>query len=98
MALEYLYDCVRATAGEGVDITATITDADGSVVKDGCSLALYDSYGATIANVDGQYIEETKSWQFSIPASATAKLSGRYFYCVFRNHISMNFQTPIYFE
>lgn len=98
MALEYLYDCIRAKSGEKICIDAKITDFDGVPVTDGCSLTLYDCYGATIANVDGRYDETEKLWQFTIPAASTEKLHGRYFYCVFRNYISMNFQTPIYFE
>lgn len=98
MALEYLYDCIRATSGEKVSIDAKITDFDGAPVTDGCSLALYDYNGATLASVEGKYIPEDKTWQFNIPAASTAKLHGRYFYCVLRNHLCMNFQTPIYFE
>lgn len=98
MALEYLYDCVRAKAGEKISIDAKITNYGGDPVTEGCSLALYDMHGSTIANVDGRYDGTEKLWQFTIPAASTAKLRGRYFYCVFNNAISMNFQTPIYFE
>lgn len=98
MALEYLYDCIRATSGENVSIDAEITDFEGGQITDGCSLALYDLYGATITTVDGTYSQQDGMWRFDIPANATENLHGRYFYCVLRNHVGLNFSTPIYFE
>lgn len=97
MALEYIYDAIRATAGEDIGISATIVDDVGAPVESGCGMILYHKDGSQIGAVDGYYIGEGL-WQFTIPASMTAGLSGRYFYCINENDATMCFKTPIYFK
>lgn len=97
MALEYIYDAIRATAGEDIGISATIVDDVGNPVESGCGLMLHNTDGSVIGKIDGYYISEGL-WQFTIPASMTAGLYGRYYYCVCENDTTMCFQTPIYFK
>lgn len=98
MAIEYLYDCIRATAGQDAGISATITDGNDEPITSGCSLVLYDDNDENIITVNGRYIEDLGTWQFDIKAADTSSLSGRYFYAVLHDDESMCFKTPIYFE
>lgn len=92
--IEYLYDAIKATAGEKISITAEITDEAGVPVSQGCHIDLYDDNGM-IATVGGTYVDGL--WEFTIPAETTTNLTGRYWYCVCNeNHIKLNFKQPIY--
>lgn len=93
--IEYLYDTIRATAGDKAGITANITDAEGNYIEDVCSLMLHDDDGM-IASVPGEYLGEG-DWYFEIPASITTGLSGRYWYCICQGSTKLCFRTPIYF-
>lgn len=93
--IEYLYNAIRATAGDTVTITAKITDTFGGIVQDSCSLCIYDDE-AKIIEAAGELDGEL--WNFTIEAAATAALKGRYWYKVCDcNHNSINFMQPIYF-
>jgi hypothetical protein len=97
MALEYIYDAIRATAGEDTGISATILDDDGNPFETGCGLSLYDGDGERIGFIDGYYVGEGL-WLFTIPAHMNYGLSGRYYYSINQDGEDMNFKTPIYFE
>lgn len=91
--VEYLYDCIRATAGQNICICAVITDDAGDAITDVCALMLHDDNDMLI-KVDGTYNGEL--WTFDIPAEATKNLAGRYWYCICRGNSNLCFKTPIY--
>ena len=91
--IEYLYDCIRATAGQDICICAVITDDDGNIISDGCGLMLHDNENMLI-KVNGAFDGEV--WSFTIPADATSGLNGRYWYCICRHNTNLCFKTPIY--
>lgn len=93
--IEYLYNAIRATAGQEILIAATVTDDSGDVIKDGCRIVLYiDDIMLTFA---GSFNPSDNLWTFSIPAEATEGLIGRYEYCIQRNGANLCFKEPIYF-
>lgn len=91
--IEYLYDAIRATAGLDIVIAANITDDEGVPITEGCSLMLSDDNKA-ITIINGVYDGEL--WSFTIPASDTVGLSGRYWYCIYYNDSALCFKKPIY--
>ena len=91
--VEYLYDCIRATAGQDICILAVITDDEGLAITDACGLMLYDDNGM-LFRVNGTY--DGEEWSFEIPAELTEGLHGRYWYYVYRNDTNLCFKTPIY--
>ena len=93
--IEYLYDAIRATAGDRAGITANITDASGNYIENVCSLMLHNDE-EMITSVKGEYLGEG-DWYFEIPSSVTSGLKGRYFYCICEGSNKLCFKTPIYF-
>lgn len=91
--IEYLYNAIRATSGDDITITAEIRDDDGECISNGCSLMLWDDE-KLLTSVDGMLIDEL--WSFTIPASTTTGLSGRYWYCISLHHNKLQFKQPIY--
>ena len=92
--IEYLYNAIRATAGEDVVIAANITDDSGTVIIDTeCRMMLHDDL-SMIANVEGAYIDG--AWEFVIPADATRGLCGRFWYCICAKDNTLCFKQPIY--
>lgn len=92
--IEYLYDAIRATAGEDITISAKITDAFGVPVTEGCHINLYDDE-KQLTSISGTFNNDL--WEFTIPAAETANLTGRYWYCVCSTtHNKLNFKQPIY--
>ena len=91
--IEYLYDAIRATASLDIAITANITDDEGNVITEGCSLMLSDD-NKVIAMIEGAFDGEL--WEFNIPASTTSGLSGRYWYCIHHHDNTLCFKKPIY--
>ena len=92
--IEYLYDAIRATAGEDIVITARITEPDGSAYTTGAHLNLYDDEN-TMATLEGTYSGDV--WSFTIPADLTKGLAGRYWYCICNpSHTKMQFKAPLY--
>ena len=91
--IEYLYDCIRASADKDIIITAKITDDAGEVVG-GCSLMLHDDE-KLLTMVEGIY--EDGIYQFNVPATDIMGLKGRYWYCICDNyHRNLCFKQPIY--
>ncbi len=97
MAVEYIYDTIRAASGEDIVISAIITEEDGNVVADTCWLALYalENDETELEKVYGAF--DGEQWTFTIPAEKTFGKFGRYWYVIGRNFESMSFKTPIYF-
>lgn len=93
--IEYIFDVIRASAGEEIVVKAQITDDNGAEVTSGCHLMLYDDL-LLLATVDGVYRAESKEWVFTIHAEDTAGLKGRYWYCICEHGTSLCFKRPIY--
>jgi hypothetical protein len=91
--IEYLYDCIRATAGQDITVAAVITDDNGEALTSGCGLMLHDDENM-IVRVNGVF--DGEQWNFTIPADATANRVGRYWYCICRGEESLCFKEPIY--
>lgn len=91
--IEYLQNAIKATSGEDITITADITDDNGESISSGCALMLWDD-DKLLKTVDGKLID--KVWSFTIPASSTIGLTGRYWYCICHNNNRLQFKEPIY--
>lgn len=94
--IEYIYDAIRARAGEDITITAKLTDNEGNIIRDTCYLRLSDNDKNFIAKVKGVIVEDVVN--FTIPADATANLIGRYWYCIGDEDTSYCFRQPIYLK
>ncbi len=92
--IEYLYDCVKAVAGEDINICAQITDADGKDITSGCSLLFIDKDFKTIAEYAGTYADG--EWTFTIPAAVTQNMDGRHWYRIKYKDDSLSFTRPLY--
>jgi hypothetical protein len=91
--IEYLYNAIRATAGEDIIITAKVADDSGAEVS-GCAISLFDNE-QLITTIKGLFGDGF--WQFIIPAAITAELKGRYWYCICdEDHKKLCFKEPIY--
>ena len=92
--IEYLYDTIRAVAGQEFEVNALITNPDGSLVQEGCCFMLHD--GERMIETPGSFMVENGMWSFIVPASATAGMNGRYEYCIMHNGKNLCFKQPIY--
>lgn len=92
--VEYLYNCIRAVAGQEIVINAVATNPDESLITTNCSLVLHIENGDEI-KVDG-VCSEHGMWEFTIPAEATAGLTGRHWYCIQHDGSNLCFKEPIY--
>lgn len=94
--VEYLYDAIRAVAGQPITVTALITNELEELITEGCTFALHDPDGAMIAETAGTYLPESLVWEFTIPAEITVGLQGRYWYCIMHDSNNLCFKQPIY--
>lgn len=92
--VEYLFNAIRATAGEDIAIVARITDENGEPITSGCSFMLNGANGAHHI-IDGVYTTNGV-WEFSIPAELTLGLVGRYGYCFCNGDTTLCFEKPFY--
>lgn len=93
--IEYLYDAIRAHAGNDITITAIATDNNGEDITENVSLVLHDKDRKTmIAEFEGKHVDG--EWLFFIPAEITEGLNGRYWYCVTHKGSALCFKQPIY--
>lgn len=95
MAIEYLYNCIRATAGQDIEIAARITEDSGEAINDSCGLMLY-SEDEMITKVDGELVSNEGYWRFILPAEITKGLIGRYYYSIYHNDKTLCFKQPLY--
>lgn len=93
--IEYLYDAIRAVAGQDITVTATITDDTGYLITDDCEFTLHNNDGE-IYTAAGTYLQNEATWAFFIPAEITKGLKGRFWYCVRHNGINICFKQPMY--
>lgn len=92
--IEYLYDAIRASAGNDLAIAAYITDKEGNPVTENCNLFIHSDEEHLIT-ANGVY--EEGQWTFNIPATATRGLMGRYWYSICQDDNDLCFKQPIYF-
>lgn len=93
--IEYLYDAIRAVAGEDIGVSAVITNELGTAITEDCRLLIHfddvEMYAA-----DGVYLPDEGLWVFTVPAEITAGRTGRYLYCIQHNNSNLCFKQPIY--
>lgn len=95
--IEYLYNGIRAHAGNDLTISAVVTNDAGEAVIEGVSLTLHDKDRDTMLYVaNGTYSEESKELSFVIPKEITKGKSGRYWYCIQHEGNALCFKEPIY--
>ena len=94
--IEYLFDAIRASSGQDIRIVAEITDDNGIVLTEGCSINLFSPEKEYIASFEGEYQAETNDWLFTIPAEGTQGFKGRYYYCISYHGQSLCFRQPLY--
>ena len=95
--IEYLYNAIRAHAGNDIVLSAIITDDEGNNITGKVTLALHDKDRKTmIAKFDGTFSEETGEWTFLIQKEHTEGLNGRYWYCIMYEGNALCFKEPIY--
>lgn len=95
--VEYLYDAIRAVAGDDIVINAYVTDENEQVITENCYLILHDQKGEEmLIKAEGYYSPEYLNWEFHIPAEDTAGMNGRYWYCVKHDQANLCFKQPIY--
>lgn len=87
--VEYLYNAIRATAGDEITIVAKISNNDGTPINDNCTLVIYADCNTPIV-VNGVYKEGI--WSFTISASVTKDLKGRYYYCFYKRDEAIAFK------
>ena len=91
--IEYIYNAIKATAGEDITIAASITDDNNQPITSGCTLEIFDDE-EVLVTIDGVYADDL--WSFVIPADATINLKGRYWYTINNQYFSLCFKDPIY--
>jgi len=94
--VEYLYDCIRATAGQDIVIGAIITDMYEQPLTEGCGFMLHDENEELLIKVAGNFNGEF--WTFTIPADVTVGRKGRHWYCICWNDMNLCFKCPIYLK
>lgn len=94
--IEYLYNAIRATAGQDITISAEITNDEGGIITSGCHIMLFNPDKELIDTFDGEYNADDKEWNFTIAAKATEGLHGRYWYCICYHNSNLCFKEPIY--
>lgn len=92
--IEYLFNAIRATAGEDIAIVAKITDESGALVEDNCGFMFHGADGARTI-IEGVYSADG-FWSFTIPAELTKGLKGRYGYCICNGDATLCFEKPLY--
>ena len=93
---EFLYNAIKAVAGEDINIGAQITDVDGNNTTSECSIVFIDKDFSTIGEYDGVYSDG--AWTFTIPAEVTKGFEGRYWYRIKFKDESLSCAAPIYME
>lgn len=92
MAVEYLYNCIRATVGDDMTIEAEIADDNGDPITEECRFRLYGKDEQIINISEGLYTEGM--WTFVVPIKDLPK--GQYLYSVCHKGINICFKQPLY--
>ena len=94
--IDYIFDAIKAKAGEDIEVSAFITDEEDNFVTAGCSFVLYGKDGDKFYECEGTCSENMTC--FVIPAEETKGLKGRYWYTINEDGKTMNFFKPFYLE
>ena len=94
--IEYLYDVIRATAGQEILVSAKLTNDDGSIITDNCNFHLFDDKGNMLYEAPGTVANGL--WLFSVPAQITEGRKGKHWYCIGHGKASLCFKEPIYLK
>lgn len=92
--LEFLYNAIRATAGQDIAVSAIIED-NGEPITEGCHIMLFDKDSVLLEMVAGEYIGEGL-WSFRLPAELTKGRCGRHWYRICTPVESLCFKQPLY--
>lgn len=92
--LEYLYDAIRANAGQPLGITAQLANNGEPIIED-CVLVFFDD-NQELTHVEGLYIAEIDRWNFTVPAEVTEGRIGRHWYCIRHDGVNLCLNKPIY--
>lgn len=92
--IEYIYDALKVTAGQGFTVGAQITDDDGELIRSGCYMTIYNDEEMFV-KVNG--IFDGTAWNFQVPAEAVQGLEGRFWYCISHLGSDISFKQPLYF-
>ena len=98
--VDYLYDVIKAVAGEELQIAAIITDENGVDISEGCALVLsFGQHAEPHAKFDGTFTtcNEGSFWSFVVPAAAT-KGEHKLWYKIMKGEESLSFYRPLYLE
>lgn len=93
--IEYLYDVIRAVAGQDIGITAKITDDDDMLITENCELVIHFNDG-DMKHYPGEYIANIGEWLFTVPGEDTLGYHGKHWYCIQSNNQYLCFKTPLY--
>lgn len=93
--IEYLYDAIRAVAGQDIGVTAKITDDDDMLITENCELVLHFNDG-DMKRYPGVFIPELGEWSFTVPGEDTLGYRGKHWYCIQRNGENLCFKTPLF--
>lgn len=97
--IEYLYDAIRAVAGQEIKVVAYITDENENIITEGCYFVLHDETGdKMLLKKEGQYSPEFNFWEFVLAPEDTAGMTGRHLYCIQYNDSNLCFKQPIYLK
>jgi hypothetical protein len=92
--VDYIYDLIKATSGEDIEISAKITDEAGTTITSGCGLRIFDKDETFMFRIEGTYAGEM--WSFTIPGELTKGLKGKYWYCMCQDGKALSFREPFY--
>lgn len=94
--IEYIYDAIKAVAGQDTTITAIVKDDEGNCIEANCMFMLHDPDGQPIFSCRGTLEEDI--WYFNMPASATEGRKGRHWYCIGADGSNLCFLKPFYLD
>lgn len=95
--VEYLYDAIKAVAGQEIKIEAYITDENENLITEDCYFVLHDGTGLEmLLRKLGTYNIDSMNWEFVLAPEETEGLSGRHLYCIQHDNSNLCFKQPIY--
>lgn len=95
--VEYLYDAIRAVAGQEIKVEAFITDENENVITENCYFVLHDKAGTEmLLEKSGTYLPDYSIWEFVLAPEETKGMNGRYLYCIMHDNSNLCFKQPIY--
>ena len=92
--VEYIYDLIKATSGEDIEVSARITEENGDCITSGCGLRIFDKEENFITRIDGEC--DGEMWSFTIPGELTKGLKGKHWYCICKDGTALCFREPLY--